>query len=112
MHPTLNVYLHKELIGTLTLASFDRSLFAFTQDYIANPDRRILSLGFKDHLGSLRTQFRLSRAKLLPFFSNLLPEDPLRAFLANRAGVNPAREFQLLAALGEDLPGAVTVLPA
>jgi serine/threonine-protein kinase HipA len=44
-----------------------------------------------------------------PFFSNLLPEGPLRTYLAGQAGVNPEREFFLLAALGDDLPGAVTV---
>jgi serine/threonine-protein kinase HipA len=47
----------------------------------------------------------------LPFFANLLPEGRLRAYLAAHAGVNPVREFFLLAALGGDLPGAVTVRP-
>ena len=48
----------------------------------------------------------------MPFFSNLLPEERLRDYLAERAGVNPEREFFLLWVLGEDLPGAVTVRPA
>src|SRR5690606_18697341 len=47
-----------------------------------------------------------------PFFSNLLPEGPLRDYLAKRAGVNAKREFFLLWVLGQDLPGAVTVRPA
>ena len=46
-----------------------------------------------------------------PFFSNLLPEGHLRTYLAERAGVNEPWEFFLLAALGADLPGAVTVEP-
>ena len=46
---------------------------------------------------------------LAPFFSNLLPEGPLRRYLAERAGVKEQREFFLLHALGADLPGALTV---
>ena len=38
----------------------------------------------------------------MPFFSNLLPEERLRDYLAARAGINPAREFFLLWALGSD----------
>jgi serine/threonine-protein kinase HipA len=45
------------------------------------------------------------------FFSNLLPEGPLRDYLAKRAQVNPDREFFLLAVLGADLPGALVVAP-
>lgn len=47
-----------------------------------------------------------------PFFANLLPEGPLRAYLARQAGVNEKREFVLLWALGRDLPGALTVRAA
>ncbi len=48
----------------------------------------------------------------MPFFSNLLPEGRMRSYLAERAGVNPVREFFLLWALGMDLPGAITIRPA
>jgi len=36
----------------------------------------------------------------------------MRTYLAERAGVNPQREFFLLWALGKDLPGAITIRPA
>jgi serine/threonine-protein kinase HipA len=45
------------------------------------------------------------------FFANLLPEGHLREYLAMQAGVNPGREFFLLAVLGADLPGSLTVAP-
>jgi serine/threonine-protein kinase HipA len=48
----------------------------------------------------------------MSFFSNLLPEGHMRTYLAERARVNPAREFFLLWALGRDLPGAIVVKPA
>ena len=36
----------------------------------------------------------------------------MRNYQAERAGVNPEREFYLLWALGNDLPGAITITPA
>ena len=107
----LEVMLYGEPIGTLTLVPGDRSLFAFNEDYIANLERPVLSLGFKDSFGQLMTEFRPYGPKIMPFFSNLLPEGRMRDYLAARAGVNPEREFFLLWALGADLPGAITVRP-
>jgi len=49
--------------------------------------------------------------RLPAFFSNLLPEGHLREYLAAQAGVQSHREFFLLAALGADLPGALTITP-
>lgn len=108
----LDVLLHGAPVATLTRVSGDRMLFAFDEAFIADDNRPTLGLGFKDRLGELITDFRPTRTKALPFFSNLLPEGHLRAYLAERAGVNPEREFFLLRALGKDLPGAVTIRPA
>ena len=109
---TLNVLLYGKLIGTITDVGGDRSLFAFTQEYIEDSERPILSLGFKDALGGLITDFNATQTKLIPFFSNLLPEGEMRNYLGERANVNPDREFFLLWVLGQDLSGAVTVEPA
>ncbi len=108
----LDVLLHGEPVGTLTHVGADRTLFAFNESYLAAKDRPVLSLGFKDHLGELITDFATTRMRLLPFFSNLLPEGHMRTYLAERAGVNPARELFLLWVLGMDLPGAITIRPA
>ena len=80
--------------------------------YINDESRPVLGLGFKDSLGGLLTSFKPTQNKLTPFFSNLLPEETMRNYLAERAGVNPAREFFLLWVLGQDLAGAITVEPA
>jgi serine/threonine-protein kinase HipA len=45
------------------------------------------------------------------FFSNLLPEGTLRELIAKREGIHPEREFFLIARLGDDLPGAIVVVP-
>ena len=108
----LDVLFHGEPVATLTRVSDDRILFAFNEAYIGDYNRPVLSLGFKDQLGELITDFRPTRTRALPFFSNLLPEGHLRTYLAERARVNPEREFFLLRALGRDLPGAITVRPA
>ncbi|WP_119272275.1 type II toxin-antitoxin system HipA family toxin [Taklimakanibacter deserti] len=107
----LDVLLHGRPIGTLTRTAGDRTLLAFNQAYLTDSDRPTLGLAFKDTLGGLITDFKPTQTRLLPFFSNLLPEGPLRAYLAAKADVNPQREFFLSWALGEDLPGAVTIQP-
>lgn len=109
---TLDVLLYGEPIGTLTRVPGDRTLFASNEAYVGNRNRPTLGLGFKDSLGELVTESRSYHRKLMPFFSNLLPEEHLRRYLAERAGVHPEREFFLLWVLGRDLPGAVTVEPA
>ena len=106
---TLNVKLYGEVIGTITNVGHDKTLFAFTEDYIADTERPVLSLGFKDSLGELVTEHKQTQTKLLPLFSNLLPEGAMRQYLADRVGVNPEREFFLLWVLGQDLSGAITV---
>ena len=107
----LNVLLYGQTIGTLTRVAGDRILFAFTEAYIGDEGRSVLGLGFKDVLGGLIADFRPTQTRLMPFFSNLLPEGALRTYLAERAEVDPQREFFLLSALGRDLAGAVTVVP-
>ena len=109
---TLNVLLYGEPIATITNVGNDRTLFAFMDSYINDESRPVLGLGFKDVLGGLLTNFKPTQTKLTPFFSNLLPEETMRHYLAERAGVNPAREFFLLWVLGQDLAGAITVEPA
>lgn len=110
--PTLNVLLYGEPIATITNVGNDKTLFAFTDAYVNDEYRPVLGLNFKDSLGGLLTNFKPTQTKLTPFFSNLLPEETMRNFLAERAGVNPEREFFLLWVLGQDLAGAITVEPA
>ena len=105
----LQVFLHNEKIGTLTLLAGDQIIFAFEEDYINDLQRDTLSLSFKSQQGGLITDIKPSRTRLPTFFSNLLPEGPLREYLAKKAGVSDIREFFLIKELGYDLPGAVTI---
>jgi len=107
--PVLHVLLHGTAIGTITRFGGDRNLFAFADTYLADQNGPLLSLGFKDEFGGLIGDHAPTQTRLMPFFSNMLPEGHLRDYLAKRAKVNQEREFFLLWVLGQDLPGAVTV---
>ena len=105
----LKVFLQQAEIGSITLLPHERSIFAFTDAYVEESNRSVLSLSYKTADGGIDASVRPTRTKVPPFFSNLLPEGHLRDYLAGLAGVNPQREFFLLWLLGEDLPGAVVV---
>lgn len=107
----LEVLLNDQRVGLITALGGDQSIFSFDDAYADDPDRPILSLSFKGERGGLLRDHRPTRARLTPFFSNLLPEGALRDYLARRAGIKPMREYPLLEVLGPDLPGAVTVQP-
>ena len=108
----LEVLLHGQSIGTLTRTAGDTTLFAFNSRYIEDEARPTLGLSFKTQDSVLRTQLRPYHIRLMPFFSNLLPEGHLRQYLAERGEVHPDREFFLLWLLGQDLPGALRIQPA
>ena len=104
----LDIFLGDRKVGGIIGLGGDRTVFAFDDGYANDPARPTLSLSFKDAMGDLIRDQRRTQARLSVFFSNLLPEGPLRDYLAERAGVNADREFPLLRALGRDLPGAIT----
>jgi serine/threonine-protein kinase HipA len=112
--PTLKalaVQLHGRQVGIINRLVGDRHLFSFEQEYVDDPNRPTLSLSFKGRSGGLVTAVRPVSRRVPPFFSNLLPEGHLRTYLAELANVKPEREFFLLAVLGADLSGAITVVP-
>jgi serine/threonine-protein kinase HipA len=108
---TLLVRLNDTPVATLTRLIDDSIVFALDPTYVGNPNRPVLSQSFKTADGGLTVSRARTKPRLSPFFSNLLPEGPLREFLAARLAIDPIREFYLLAALGQDLPGAVIVEP-
>lgn len=104
---TYAVLLYGSLIGYIR-HSGDYAEFSFTEEYLQDPDRPVLGLWFEEHL----TEACSSALLLPPWFSNLLPEGPLRQWIADDRGVSPEREMELLLQVGHDLPGAVQVVPA
>jgi len=81
--------------------------FVFDSDYWDRPDRAVLGRWFEDH--PRRQPHATDRVPA--WFSNLLPEGWLRDLIAREQGVSIYREIELLARIGNDLPGAVEVIP-
>lgn len=101
----LRVLLNDMDVGVIRAERGGRIEFAFAPGYLAAQRRPVLGQYFEDHLDEVQR----SHTRLPPFFSNLLPEGGLRELLARRANVHLEREADLIAVLGEDLPGAIVV---
>lgn len=85
-------------VGRLTVSSDDRLTFRYAAETTAR-DRISASLPVdptRDQAGT--------------FFSNLLPDGDLRDRLARRLGVSPDNDFGMLAAVGGDCAGALSLL--
>lgn len=99
--------------GDILRASFDA-------DYIADPQRPTLTLALRG-ASELETQAILGAARDVRlsrsdghwpnYFQNLLPEGHNRERLALERRCSPDDEFELLAATGHDLMGALEVAP-
>jgi serine/threonine-protein kinase HipA len=104
----LEVLLKGSRVGVLRLTntspSADRIEFALDNAYLNQVVRPVLGQTFEDDPGPQTSTMRAP-----PWFSNLLPEGPLRQLIANQRNVSPEREFFLLEHLGDDLPGAVAL---
>ena len=111
---SLDVFLNALKVGVIVRTPGDFNAFSFDEAYRATGGSPILSLSFRAATGGLRKDPKPVSGALLAFFANLLPEDKLReAMEKHHAGaVRPGNDFDLLAALGADLPGAVRVLPS
>lgn len=102
----LEVMLNESRVGALRLGntapSGDRIEFVLHDEYLNLVVRPVLGQTFEDDPSP-----RSSGMRAPPWFSNLLPEGPLRQLIAEQRGVSAEREFFLLEHLGADLPGAV-----
>ena len=118
----LEVWLHGQHVGWLCEAG-RTTRFIATEQYLADTQRATLSLSMTLPGAERVTQETLKnhfdpavyreRGELPPFFAGLMPEGALRRRLAaTRKSDRDMDDFGILAAAGEDLPGAVTVVPA
>lgn len=111
---SLEVLLNNLKVGTIVRTPGDFNAFSFEESYRATGGSPVLSLSFRAATGGLRKDPKPVARALPAFFANLLPEDKLReAMEKHHAGsVRPGNDFDLLAALGADLPGAVRIVPS
>lgn len=111
---TLEVLLNDLKVGTIVRTPGDFNAFSFEDSYRKTGGFPVLSLSFRAANGGLRKDPKPVARALPAFFANLLPENKLReAMEKHHAGsVRAGNDFDLLAALGSDLPGAVRVVPS
>jgi len=105
--------------GTLTRDADGGVSFVVSEDYLRDPGRPILSLGWFDTRSDENSQKRLAnrrdkialRGGLPPWFAGLLPEGALRDLVLTEMGPGDHDQFDVITRLGGDLPGAVIVSP-
>ncbi|RZJ58458.1 MAG: type II toxin-antitoxin system HipA family toxin [Acidovorax sp.] len=109
----------RESIGYLSQYG-DILRVSFDESYIRNPQRPTLSLSLQgaDEAATQQILASARDARLVRtdgrwpvYFQNLLPEGHNRDRLARERGCSPDDEFELLAAAGHDLMGALEVEP-
>ncbi|MCM2475412.1 type II toxin-antitoxin system HipA family toxin [Rhizobium sp. CG5] len=111
---SLDVLLNDLKVGTMVRTPGDFNAFSLDEAYRATGGFPVLSLSFRAATGGLRKDPKPVSRALPAFFANLLPEDKLREAMEKHHAdsVRAGNDFDLLAALGSDLPGAVRVVPS
>lgn len=106
----LELSLHQHLVGYLAGFQNGRNILIFADSYKYSQTRPTLGLITSPvfpNSTKLLAQDWITRQRLHPVLSNLLPEGALRALLTQSLKIHGDHEFQLFAALGHDLPGAL-----
>ncbi len=106
----LSLSLHGRLFGYLLGFLGGRNVLTFAEEFRADALRPTLSLITHPdflHAEKLLAEPWTRQQKLHPLLSNLLPEGALRELIAQSLKIHSDHEFDMLAHLGEDLPGAL-----
>ena len=106
MARTLDVYLHRDLIGHLTQDDGGQMLFEYAAAWVENPKAMPLS-----HSLPLRRE-RFSRKECSGFFGGILPEQAVREIVAKNLGISAKNDFAMLEQIGGECAGAVTFMRA
>ena len=106
----LELSLQGELVGYLAGFKNGRNVFSFAESFRTNSARVTLSLITHPKFPNAEkamAQPSVKSQRLHPTLSNLLPEGVPRELIAQGLGTHTDNEFQILAHLGRDLPGAL-----
>lgn len=110
----LELSLHQRRVGYLVGFKNGRNVLSFADDFRHDPNRPTFSLithSIFPNADKIMAEPWVKHQKLHPVLSNLLPEGALRELIAQRLKIHVDREFQMLAHLGHDLPGALVASP-
>jgi serine/threonine-protein kinase HipA len=106
MNKTLNVWWEDRLVGQLLIDEHGELEFVYGKDWLkwhgAHPISQSLPLKPEP----------FNRRDTRPFFAGLLPEADIKKGVARALQLSEQNDFGLLNALGGDVAGALTLLPA
>ena len=105
MSRSLTVWWAGTTVGRLALDRHGAMRFAYGREWIEDASAPPISFSLPKRPQSFGTR------RCLPFFEGLLPEGAQRDAVAVALGVSPTNTFRILAGLGAELAGALTLLP-
>ena len=106
MTKTLDVYLHRDLVGHLMQDDHGLMIFSYVDNWLEKPNAMPLS-----HSLPLREEpFEGKECK--GFFGGILPEEQKRELIAKNLGISARNDYAMLEQIGGECAGAVTFIPA
>lgn len=106
MSRTLDVYLHRDLVGHLIQNEDGRMIFNYAASWLENPAARSLS-----HSLPLQKE-KFTQKQCRGFFAGILPEQNQRELVARNLGISARNDFAMLEQIGGECAGAVTFMPS
>jgi len=106
MARTLDVFLHRELVGHLIQDDGGQMVFDYAESWLQEPDATPLS-----HSLPLRRE-RFKRNECRGYFAGVLPEESKREIIARNLGISKRNDYAMLERIGGECAGAVTFIPA
>lgn len=103
---TLTTWMNNVRVGTLTRQANGAHSFRYDDEWLRSPRARPLSLSLPLQYGNITAD------AVYHYFDNLLPDSPqVRDRIVRRYQARSKQPFDLLAEVGRDSVGAVTLLP-
>ena len=103
---TLTTWMNNARVGTLTRQANGAHSFRYDEEWLRSPRARPLSLSLPLQYGNITAD------AVYHYFDNLLPDSPqVRDRIVRRYQARSKQPFDLLAEVGRDSVGAVTLLP-
>src|SRR5215470_11455599 len=106
MPRTLDVYLHRYLIGKLVQNGHGHMVFNYLERWLSNPTAIPLSQSLP------LTKKHFTRNDCRGFFAGVLPDESKREIIARNLGISARNDFAMLERIGGECAGAVTFIPA
>lgn len=104
--PVLTTWMNNERVGELTKLRNGAHTFRYDREWLFNRYARPISLSLPLQFGTITSD------AVINYFDNLLPDNPaVRDRIVRRYQAHSRQPFDLLAEIGRDSVGAVTLLP-